>query len=245
MVFLNLMPDLNSLAVTYKWSRRRQTIGLTVTIHGNLVVYAPQGTPEAKIAQVLARHRAWIERKAAARKEACARLKDGLAFFLGKPYRLTVVSGNPETVELTADEIRMRLSRAGSPRWPQLQAWYRQQAELHIAGRLCHYGAQMGLEVGQVQVRDWKSRWGECRPGLSKSLRFNWRLIMLPGEIIDYVVVHELAHLKEPGHTPRFWAQVGRVMFDYAARRRWLNRYGAPFLLWRLQDDRQPQGQSC
>ena len=115
MVFLNLMPELNSLAVTYKWSRRRQTIGLTVTIHGNLVIHAPQGTPEAKIAQVLARHRAWIERKAAARKAACARLKDGLAFFLGKPYRLTVVSGNPETVELTADEIRMRLSRAGSP----------------------------------------------------------------------------------------------------------------------------------
>ncbi len=228
------MIDLDHLEIIYKWSPRRQTIGLTVTTQGKLVVHAPQGTPQAQIAQVVAKHRAWIERKAAARKEAWDKLKHGVAFFLGKPYRLTVVSGNPEAVELTADEIRMRLSQVGSPRWPQLQAWYQKQAEALIARRVRHYGAPLRLKVGQVEVRDWKSRWGECRPGASKSLRFNWRLIMLPGEIVDYVVVHELTHLLEPGHTPRFWRQVGQVLGDYAARRRWLNRYGAPFLLWRL-----------
>lgn len=63
-------------------------------------------------------------------------------------------------------------------------------------------------------------------------LRFNWRLIMLPPEIIDYVVVHELAHLLAPGHNPRFWNVVAAVLPNWQKRRQWLNRYGSPFLLW-------------
>ena len=72
---------------------------------------------------------------------------------------------------------------------------------------------------------------GRMPPGPAH-LRFNWRLIMLPPEIIDYVVVHELAHLLAPGHNPRFWGVVAAILPDYQARRRWLNRYGSPFLLW-------------
>lgn len=230
------MIKLDGLEILCKWSRRRKTIGLAVTTQGKLVIHAPQGTPQAKIAQVLAKHRAWITRKAAERREAWARINGGQAFFLGQPYRLTLSPGGHDAVELGPDEIRIRLSQAGSPRWPQLKAWYRQEAELLILKQVRHYSGKMGLKVGQIEVRDWKSRWGECRPGASKSLRFNWRLIMLPGEILDYVVVHELFHLLEPGHTPRFWRQVGTVIPDYAARRRWLNRYGAPFLIWQPRD---------
>jgi hypothetical protein len=89
----------------------------------------------------------------------------------------------------------------------------------------------MGLEARTPELRDWKRRWGECQ--VDGKLRFNWRLILLPPEIIDYVVAHELAHLQVPGHNPRFWREVEAVMPDWAPRRRWLNRYGAPFLLWR------------
>ena len=81
-----------------------------------------------------------------------------------------------------------------------------------------------------MELKDWKRRWGECHP--DGTLKFNWRLIMLPPEVIDYVVVHELAHLKVPGHNPRFWGQVATLLPDYASRRRWLNRAGAPFLRW-------------
>ena len=94
-----------------------------------------------------------------------------------------------------------------------------------------HFAASMGLTPGPVELKGWKRRWGECHP--DGTLKFNWRLIMCPAAVIDYVVVHELAHLKVPGHNPRFWGQVARVLPDYAVRRRWLNREGAPFLLWR------------
>ena len=82
-----------------------------------------------------------------------------------------------------------------------------------------------------MELKGWKRRWGECHP--DGTLKFNWRLILCPPVVIDYVVVHELAHLKVAGHNPRFWGQVAKVLPDYAARRRWLNREGAPFLLWR------------
>lgn len=226
------MVKLDDLAVTYKWSRRRKSIGLSVTTDGKLVIHAPYGTPPAKIAQVVAKHRAWIERQAAARREAWARLKEGEAFYLGQPYRLTLGLGAREAVELGTRELRVWLKRADDPGWPALRAWYRRQGELIIQARLRAYSAQMGLTVARVEVRDWKSRWGEYRPGARGLLRFNWRLILLPAEILDYVVVHELAHLKEPGHTPSFWLLVSKVLPDYAPRRRWLNHYGAPFLLW-------------
>ncbi len=91
----------------------------------------------------------------------------------------------------------------------------------------------MNLTPGRVALKGWKRRWGECHP--DGQLRFNWRLIMCPPAVIDYVVVHELTHFTVPGHNPRFWGQVAKVLPDYAARRRWLNREGAPFLLWRAE----------
>jgi predicted metal-dependent hydrolase len=89
----------------------------------------------------------------------------------------------------------------------------------------------MELAVPPLEVRDWRRRWGECHP--DRTLRFNWRLVLLPPEILDYVVVHELAHLIVPGHPPPFWQEVGKYLPDYAPRRRWLKQYGGPFLLWR------------
>ncbi len=84
-----------------------------------------------------------------------------------------------------------------------------------------------------MELKEWKRRWGECHP--DGALKFNWRLIMLPAEIIDYVVVHELAHLKVPDHSPRFWSVVAKVLPDYDSRRAWMNRSGTPFLLWRAE----------
>ena len=126
-------------------------------------------------------------------------------------------------------EIRVRPG-ADASLWPQLRAWLSRRAEGLINERVAHYAPPMGLKVRPGEMREWRRRWGECHP--DGHLRFNWRLIMLPPSIIDYVVVHELAHLLAPGHNPRFWGVVAAVLPDYQARRQWLNRYGSPFLLW-------------
>ena len=225
------MINLEDLEIEYRFSPRRHSIGLMVTAEGKLVVAAPRGTPKAHIARAVAQHRDWIEQKATERQEAWGRLKEGTVYFLGRPYRLAVANNGREPVVLKDGEIRVqpgpgRVSVAGAC------------APGSCAGRtpifrtgLAHYAPEMGVKARSAEMREWRRRWGECHPDQAH-LRFNWRLIMLPPEIIDYVVVHELAHLLAPGHNPRFWGVVAAILPDYQARRRWLNQYGSPFLLW-------------
>ena len=221
------------LDVSVRRSRRRRSLGLTVTGEGRVIMAAPLGASQELLLQVLSKHQAWIKRKLAESQEAWARLPAGAVFFLGRAYRLALLPGATAPVELAPGEIRVRGgSLAGA--WTRLQAWYRQEADRIIRERVNHYARSLGLQVGRVELREWRRRWGECQP--QEALRFNWRLILLPPEILDYVVVHELAHLREPGHNPRFWQGVEETLPDYRQRRHWLNRYGTPFLLWKLDD---------
>ncbi|MGA9755585.1 MAG: SprT family zinc-dependent metalloprotease [Desulfobaccales bacterium] len=220
----------DDLDIEYRLSPRRKSIGLMVTNEGRVVVSLPRGTSQESLALALSKHRAWIEAKVAERQAAWNRLKEGEAYFLGQPFRLTVLRGGQGAVTLNGKEIRVPLPE-GADLWSRLVAWYAERAFRLLQERVSHFGTSMGLTPGPVTLKEWKRRWGECHP--DGTLKFNWRLIMCPPEVIDYVIVHELAHLKVPGHNPRFWGQVAKVLPDYAARRRWLNRTGAPFLLWR------------
>jgi predicted metal-dependent hydrolase len=224
-----MVNKLRTLDIEYRLSPRRKSIGLMVTVEGRVVVSVPRGTTQANLARAVEKHRAWIETKVAERQAAWNRLKEGEAYFLGEPLRLTVFQGATGAVSRHRNEIRVPLPGEAAL-WPLLKAWYREQALSRLSARVRHFGGRLGLEPGPVVLKDWKRRWGECHP--DGTLKFNWRLIMLPPEVIDYVVVHELAHLKFSGHNPRFWGQVAAVLPDYADRRRWLNRAGAPFLLW-------------
>jgi predicted metal-dependent hydrolase len=224
------MIALNKLDIEYRVSPQRRSIGIMVTTEGKVVVTLPRGASRDSLARALEKHGAWIERRVAERQAAWGRLKKGEAYFLGQPYRLTAGGGTPGAVSLNGGEIRVALDD-GADLWPRLTAWYREEALRRLRERVSHWGAQMGLAPGLVALKEWKRRWGECHP--DGTLKFNWRLILCPPAVIDYVVVHELAHLKVAGHNPRFWGQVATVLPDYAARRGWLNREGAPFLLWR------------
>lgn len=223
------MTNLEDLEIEYRFSPRRKSIGLMVTAEGKLVIRAPTGTPAAQIARAVAHHQGWIEQKAAERQVAWARLKDGTVYYLGRPYRLRAAQNGREPVVLKDGEIRV-WPGADTSLWPALRVWLSRRAEALINERVAHYAPPMGLKTRAGEMREWRRRWGECHP--DGHLRFNWRLIILPPEIIDYVVVHELAHLLAPGHNPRFWGVVAAILPDYKARHQWLNRYGTPFLLW-------------
>jgi predicted metal-dependent hydrolase len=218
-----------TLDIEYRLSSRRRSIGFMVTTRGKLVVTLPRGTSKADLARALEKHRFWIESKVAARKAAWGQLKEGEAHFLGQPYRLTAVRADQGGVSLNGEALMVLFTGEVDP-WPELKAWYREQALRLLQARVSHWGAHMGLKPGLVELKEWKRRWGECHP--DGTLKFNWRLIMCPPEVIDYVVVHELAHRLAAGHNPSFWAQVAAMLPDYAVRRRWLNQAGAPFLLW-------------
>ncbi len=110
--------------------------------------------------------------------------------------------------ELTTQEIRLLTTRA----------------KRIIPQRVRYYANLMGVEYGRITIRMQKSRWGSCSG--KGNLNFNCLLMRTPDEIIDYVVVHELCHLKEMNHSPRFWAEVEKVIPDYKERRKWLKDHG-------------------
>ena len=107
---------------------------------------------------------------------------------------------------------------------PALEARYRELARMVISQRASYFAAKMGVTYGRISIRAQKTRWGSCSG--QGNLNFNWKLILMPPEILDYVVVHELAHRKQMNHSKLFWAEVERILPDYERRRRWLKENG-------------------
>lgn len=106
----------------------------------------------------------------------------------------------------------------------RLEAPYRQAAKEYIPKRAEYYAAQLGVSYNRITIRDQKTRWGSCSG--KGNLSFNWRLILAPPKILDYVVVHELCHRREMNHSPRFWALVESILPDYKQSRKWLKENG-------------------
>lgn len=226
-----LLPGSGGLKYRLRVSKRRRTVGLKITDAGELVVYAPRGLSQKAIHGVIEKNMAWIARKQAEWREAWARLKPDKVYHQGKALHLRMVPPGVADVRLGEGALLVPAGMAPEGLWSLLLAWYRREAESLLAQRVQHFAPQLGLATPPLELRDWRRRWGECHP--KGRLRFNWRLVLLPPEIMDYVVVHELAHLLVPGHPPRFWQEVEKFLPDFAARRRWLQRFGAPFLRWR------------
>ena len=107
---------------------------------------------------------------------------------------------------------------------PALEAQYRKEARRRITERAAYFAEKMGVDYGRIAIKAAKTRWGRC--SARGNLNFHWKLILMPPAILDYVVVHELAHRIEMNHSPRFWAQVERILPDYRERRRWLKENG-------------------
>lgn len=101
---------------------------------------------------------------------------------------------------------------------------YKKRLRPVLLHRAAFYAEIMGVDYNRISIRDQKTRWGSC--SAKGNLNFNWKLSLMPPEILDYVVVHELAHRREMNHSARFWSQVEQVLPDYKERRRWLKEHG-------------------
>lgn len=111
----------------------------------------------------------------------------------------------------------------------RLEAPYRQAAKEYIPKRVAFFANELGVTYGTVTIRDQKTRWGSCSS--KGNLSFNWRLILAPPKVLDYVVVHELCHRKEMNHSSRFWTLVESIMPDYRDHRKWLKENGGKLTL--------------
>ncbi|SHO44627.1 M48 family metallopeptidase [Anaerocolumna xylanovorans] len=108
-----------------------------------------------------------------------------------------------------------------------ITGWYRKYAKETLQRKASYYSVKMQTDYKRITVREQRTRWGSCSS--KGNLNFNWKLIMMPEMVIDYVVVHELAHRKYMNHSPSFWKEVEKVLPDYKERRSWLKKNGGYF----------------
>ncbi len=164
----------------------------------------------------------WIE-KALARRKASSKTKayvEGEKFlYLGKEYPLKIVSGYRRRLDF--DEQSFYIAESNIIRAKKLfMDWYKEQAKEVLTERAKYYSGLMGLKFKKLTVRDTSSRWGSC--SLAGNINFSYRLVLAPLEILDYVVVHELAHLEHHNHSKQFWMMVEKFAPNCFVKRKWL-----------------------
>ena len=225
---------LGDLRFEVRRSIRRRTLGLTVERDGRLVLSAPPDVAEPRLERFAKQKRFWVYQKLAAR-EALPPARPAREFvtgegfpYLGRSYRLQLVADLDVPVKLEAGRFKMRRDEALHGR-PIMVRWYTAHAQPWLAARVARLAARARVEPSAVTVQDLGFRWGSC--GKGGRLYFHWQSILLPPYLVDYIVVHELVHLREPHHTPDFWRAVERAMPDWELRRRWLAEHGQEFLV--------------
>lgn len=206
---------------------RRKTIALIVSSNAELVVRAPVSTPLEYIRDLVLKKRSWINRK---KEQALKRVNttkgksfsDGEGFlFLGETYRMKIEDCN--SIRLIDGDINFPERYLAAARIAMIE-WYRQAAKEKITERADLYSRITGWGYKSLSVTGAERRWGSC--SYRGSINFSWRLIMAPLDVVDYVVVHELAHIVEKNHSYKFWDKVRGVLPDYKERQRWLKENG-------------------
>ena len=220
-------------------TRRRKTVEIAIDAINGVLVAAPASATSPEVDTIVRRRAPWIIRRLTIADngvDATQRhewVTGETVLYLGRHYRLRFVNKDglvPSTVRLTGRWLEVRLPERGKQAGGNQQViqavehWYRQRAGKKLQQRVEIYAPRLGVRPKEILVRSQAKRWASCaRDG---TLRFNWRIVMAPLSMVDYVVVHELCHLRHANHNRQFWDCVAAVMPDYAERRGSLRRNG-------------------
>lgn len=219
--------DCNGFIAEIIRTNRRKTADVRVEA-GAVTVVVPQDIQPEKIDHILAKKRQWIRDKIQLHLEAAPvgskQYVSGEALrYLGRNYRLKVERGPFAPVKLVNGRLVVTTPfGSDQPHMIRnaLTRWYMHQAEKKLRVKVDRYAPVVGAQPTGVGIKSFKSRWGSCTA--RSRLEFNWKIMMAPNRMVDYVVVHELCHLKKHDHSPAYWREVERVMPDYRECREWL-----------------------
>jgi predicted metal-dependent hydrolase len=216
-------------------SGTRRSIGITVDRDGSLIVNAPQDCDEAELVAFAHEKRMWVYKKLAEKDLLLSQrpTKDfvsGEGFrYLGRSHRLLLADRHGAPVKLERGRLVMRRDVAVAGAGPQaIVDWYRTSAMRWLPRRVEPWARRMGVTPQAIDVRDLGYRWGSL--GKEHRMNFHWATIQLTPTLVDYVIVHELAHILEPNHTPGFWSRVERAMPNFQLAKAELARIGSA--LW-------------
>ena len=227
--------------IIYKIKRRsgRTTAELALDPGKGVVVTCPPELSEERVQRLVIRKAPWILRKLKRAKQVVREppsreyVSGETFFYLGKGYRLKVIEDEsvyPFDIRLTGGRFMVRIPPVSDvhPREimvsSALRSWFTRGSEKRLNERVSAYTSKVGVEPKAVVVKNQMKRWGSCTS--EGILYLNWRIIMAPMSVVDYVIVHELTHMRTPDHSSAFWKDVGKVLSDYERRKEWLRVNG-------------------
>jgi len=222
------LDDGEELVVRVRESPRAKCARLVVGPRRPLEMIVPRRTRDREIDAFLAAHGRWINAKVAAARALASRPsqldleRPGTAWLDGVPIPVEWVNGRRSAANVSAGRLVVRgpaTGRAGA-----LERWYRREARRRLTASVDREAECLGVHYRSLAVRDPRTRWGSCSS--RGNLSFSWRLVLAPAEVLEYVVVHELLHLREPNHSKSYWRLVDAAMPGWPEHARWLREHG-------------------
>jgi len=214
------------IAYSVRRSARARRVRVHVSVESGVEVVLPQRTPQRAAAAAIVELRPWIERRLAETRAIRAQLRarEGTIPFLGEPLELV-----PQTGRSRVHRAGARLLVPEGDARGALERYYRRAARREITRRLDRATALTGKPYHGLTIRSQRTRWASCSP--RGRMSFNWRLLLAPERVLDYVVWHEVCHLEIADHSQRFWSLLERRWPSWRSEREWLRRHGATLVL--------------
>lgn len=227
-----LLPSGETLAI--KPTRRRNSIALKVTPEGNQLM-VPNHLSQKEITKLIEKRLDWIETSVLQQKAKLPEIEDfdgKTMLFFGEAFSLNYSEEKQAEVDLTAQQLLLPASWQKQPQTlkKQLVRFGQQYLQSYIEEQINDRLIQLSVEdkFKGLQIKNYKSRWGSCYP--DGRVQLNWRLIMAPKEVIDYVLIHELCHLHQANHSPKFWQLVEQACPNYRQHQAWLKHNGTQLM---------------
>lgn len=220
--------------------KKRKTISIKITENGGVAVSAPLNLSNARIEELLRNKTNWIISKIDTVK-ASAKIRHNILEadnlkLLGEDFKLNIYDTEERVVRVLFKDKQFYVY---SPKnmysdcdmyiKEAITNWYKKQASLIYTQRAEYYSKLLNVHYNKISIKEQKTRWGSCSS--KGNLNFNWRVIMAPIEIVDYLVVHELCHLVHMNHSKDFWALVGGILPNYQNHRDWLKANGNSLII--------------
>lgn len=203
-------------------SSRRKSVSLTVDRGGELVIHVPDNLSQEELSQWVSGKLLWIQGKLAHREKLVSHVRDpeyvtGERFgYLGRTYRLVVVRDQKDSLHFDGTSFQLR-EDARSSAVDHFRRWYISKGTEWVANRVLRLAPKVGVRPERIEIRDLGYRWGSC--GKSQILYFNWKGLQFPVRLLDYILLHELAHLIEKNHSKEFWRILDRALPDWQQRK--------------------------
>ena len=211
--------------VSVRRSSKRRSIELRVSVEGAVRVLCPIAMTDSQIGAFIDSKSSWIESKlsqiASRQLESPSSLEDGSLWrFRGQQFTLKLETGDARVL-LEGDFLTVYSDLTDAERL--LRDWYQRQAESHLLSRTAYFSERMNVQPTKVQLKAYRSMWGRCNA--RHEIAFDWRVIQAPDRVIDYLVVHELAHLHHFNHSPAFWQCVESQIPCFRDSKQWLREH--------------------